>query len=70
MEPNQANRKLPRSFMGTLNAVAWSFIGLRRREDFEQDVGGLNPVYVVMAGLLGTALFIGILLTVVHIMVG
>ena len=55
-----------RSFSSTLVAVAWSFIGLRRRSDFEQDVGRLNPLYVIVCGLLGTAAFIALLLTVVH----
>lgn len=64
-------RKKPdtRSFMGTMLAIAWSFIGLRRKKDFEQDVGGLNPLYVVAAGLLGAAIFIGTLLAVVHYVV-
>jgi hypothetical protein len=55
-----------RSFLATMMAVAWSFIGLRRRKDFEHDVGGLNPVYVIIGGLIGTAIFITILLTIVH----
>ena len=59
----------PRSFAGTMLAVAWSFIGLRRRKDFEQDVGGLNPVYVLAAALLGTAMLIGTLLTIVRLVV-
>ncbi len=54
-----------RSFGATLLAIAWSFIGLRRKSDFDRDVGGLNPIYVLIAGLLGTALFIGVLLMIV-----
>ncbi len=59
-------RKPTRSFGSTLVAIAWSFVGLRRKSDFDQDVGGLNPVYVLIAGLLGTGLFIGALVTAVH----
>ena len=61
--------KQARSFGSTMLAVAWSFIGLRRRTDFDQDVGGLNPVYVIVAGLAGTALLILGLLTVVQLVV-
>jgi hypothetical protein len=61
--------KKTRSFMGTMVAIAWSFIGLRRKSDFDQDVGGLNPVYVIIGGLIGTAIFIGILLTIVNMVV-
>jgi hypothetical protein len=56
-----------RSFGATLIAIAWSFIGLRRKSDFDQDAAGaMNPVYVIVAGLLGTALFIGVLLLAVR----
>ena len=59
----------PRSFGSTMLAVAWSFIGLRRKRDFDRDVVALNPVYVIAAGLAGTALLVGALLTVVHLVV-
>jgi hypothetical protein len=56
-----------RSFAGTMKAIAWSFVGLRSKRDFDQDVaGGMNPVYVICAALLGTALFIGALVTAVR----
>lgn len=60
-----ANQSTSRSFLGTLAAVAWSFIGLRRKSDFDRDVTALNPVYVIMAGLVGVLVFIGVLLGVV-----
>ncbi|WP_382270303.1 DUF2970 domain-containing protein [Herminiimonas glaciei] len=55
------------SFFATMGAIFWSFIGLRRRSDYEKDVTGLNPFYVLVAALLGVAIFIGILLTVVSL---
>ncbi|HTH45844.1 MAG TPA: DUF2970 domain-containing protein [Oxalicibacterium sp.] len=66
MEPSQQQQK-KMSFFATLGAVFWSFIGLRRRSDYEKDVTGLNPVYVIVAALVGVAIFIGILLTVVKL---
>jgi hypothetical protein len=52
-----------RSFLATMLAIVWSFIGLRRKKDFDRDVeGGLNPLYVIMGALIATAIFIGILL--------
>lgn len=59
-----------RSLPDTFKAVAWSFIGLRRKSDFDKDVGNMNPVYVVVAGLLGTAALVGTLLAVVHSVAG
>jgi len=69
MSARDTEKPAERSFMATMTAVAWSFIGLRRRKDFEQDVGGLNPIYVIIGGLAGTAIFIAILLTIVHFVV-
>lgn len=57
-----------RSFGATLVAVAWSFIGLRRKSDFDNDAAGaMRPAYVIAAGLIGTALFIGALLLAVKV---
>ena len=53
------------SFVQTMKAVAWSFFGVRKGADYEKDVSQLNPVHVVIAAVLGAALFIvGLLLLV------
>lgn len=57
----------PRSFGATLLAVAWSFIGLRRRSDFERDVGALRPAYVIAGALIAAAGFVGLLLAAVRV---
>ncbi len=46
------------SFLQTMRAVAWSFFGVRRSADHAQDVARLNPVHVVIAGVVGAALFV------------
>jgi Protein of unknown function (DUF2970) len=60
----------PTSFGQTAKAVAWSFFGIRRRAGYEQDVQKLNPVHVVVAGIIGAALFIGVLVLLVRWVVG
>lgn len=54
----------------TMRAVAWSFFGIRRSKDYEQDVAKLNPVHVIIAGLLGAAIFVGSLVLLVQWIVG
>ena len=54
------------SFVQTLKAVAWSFFGVRKGRDYERDLGELNPVHLVIAGLLAALLFIGALLLLVN----
>jgi hypothetical protein len=58
------------SFGQTARAVAWSFFGVRRRADLERDVQKLNPVHVVVAGLIGGALFVALLVIMVNWVVG
>lgn len=58
-----------RTFWETMKAVCWSFFGLRRRSDYEHDAEHLNPVYVIVAALLGLAIFVGLLLFVVRLAV-
>jgi hypothetical protein len=54
------------SFLATMKAVFWSFFGVRKRSDYEQDAANLNPVHVIIAGLIGAAIFIGLLLLAVR----
>jgi hypothetical protein len=49
-----------------MKAVAWSFFGVRRSADYEKDVSRLNPVHVVIAAVVGVAIFIGVLLVLVN----
>ncbi|MEY3253629.1 MAG: hypothetical protein RL227_2602, partial [Pseudomonadota bacterium] len=41
------------SFGQTMQAVFWSFFGVRRSRDMGTDVQKLNPVHLVIGGLLG-----------------
>jgi hypothetical protein len=57
------------SFGATMKAVFWSFFGIRKRKDYEADSANLNPVHVVIAGVIGAALFIGVLVVLVRVAV-
>jgi Protein of unknown function (DUF2970) len=48
----------PASVWQTVRTVAWSFFGVRRAADHEQDVQQLNPVHLVAAGLVLAAGFV------------
>ncbi len=58
------------SFVQTAKAVAWSFFGVRRARDQEQDLSKINPVHVIVAGVAGAALFVIALILVVRVIVG
>jgi hypothetical protein len=55
--------------LALFKAVAWSFLGVRKRADLEADAA-LHPVALIIAGLVGAALFVGVLLLVVRAVVG
>ena len=50
------------SLFRTVKAVMWSFVGLRARGDYEQDVAQLNPLHIVAVGLVGVFVFVGSLI--------
>ncbi len=60
----------PLSFGQTVKAVAWSFVGLRKGAGYQQDIQKLNPVHVIVAGILGAALFVLALVLTVRWVVG
>ncbi|MBL8320566.1 MAG: DUF2970 domain-containing protein [Burkholderiaceae bacterium] len=58
------------SLLQTIQAVAWSFLGIRRRADYAKDVAHLNPIHVVVAGIVGAAVFVLALVLLVRWIVG
>ncbi|MDB5756731.1 MAG: putative rane protein [Burkholderia sp.] len=67
-EQQQVTRR-KMSFGATMKAVFWSFFGVRKRQDYEKDAAQLNPVHVIIAGLIGAALFIAVLIFIVRMVV-
>ncbi|MEW6763599.1 MAG: DUF2970 domain-containing protein [Pseudomonadota bacterium] len=49
-----------------MKAVFWSFFGVRKRSDYEKDAANLNPVHVIIAGLIGAVIFIGLIMLAVR----
>ena len=60
-----AGRRKP-SLLRTLLAVLWSFFGVRKRKDLERDVSELNPIHLVVAGVIVAAIFVGALIALVN----
>jgi hypothetical protein len=60
----------PLSFVQTMQAVFWSFFGVRRSRDMAADVSKLNPVHLLIAGILGAGLFVVALVLLVRWVVG
>ena len=53
------------SLLGTVRAVLWGFLGVRRNTDYQDDIAKLNPLHLVVVGLVMALLFVFILIFVV-----
>lgn len=60
----------PLSFGQTVKAVAWSFVGLRKGAGYQQDIQKLNPVHLIVAGIIGALLFVLTLVLIVRWVIG
>ncbi len=50
------------SLLRTVRAVLWSFVGLRARSEFVKDGEQLNPLHIVLVGLISAVFFVGSLI--------
>ena len=69
MEESKSPTERKASFGKTMKAVMWSFFGIRKKSEYEKDAAQLNPVHVLIAGVIGVVIFIATLLTIVHFVV-
>lgn len=49
-------RKL--NFIQTLKAVAWGMFGVRKRKGHNKDIATLNPVHLIIAGILAAVFLV------------
>ena len=46
------------SFLRSIKLVAWSFLGIRSRAGYQDDLAEVNPMHVVLVGLMGALLLV------------
>ena len=54
------------SFFRTVKAVAWSFVGLRARGAFDEDIKSLSLLHIIVVGLLAIFVFVAALVLLVN----
>ncbi|MBE0590593.1 MAG: hypothetical protein CVU36_20540 [Betaproteobacteria bacterium HGW-Betaproteobacteria-9] len=53
------------SIGATVKAVLWGFLGVRRNADYQSDIAKLNPIHIVVVGIVMALLFVvGLILLV------
>ncbi len=58
------------SFMDTVRAVAWGFLGIRRNADYQKDIARLNPLHLIAVGVGMAFLFVFVLILLVNWIAG
>jgi len=55
-----ASNELPKrsSFWHSVKLVAWSFIGIRSSKGYKDDLAKVNPLHVVLVGIVGALLLV------------
>ena len=63
---DQPLHKRKGSLLGTVKAVLWGFLGVRRNADYQDDIAKLNPVHLVVVGLIMAVVFVFSLILIVR----
>ena len=46
------------SFLRSMKTVAWSFLGIRKRSEFQEDLARVNPFHVIASALIAVLILI------------
>jgi len=57
------------TFMQSMKAVLWGFLGVRKKSGLQEDVATLSFVHIIIAGVVGALIFMAILLLIVKVVV-
>lgn len=58
------------NFPQTVKAILWAMFGVRRGDGLKEDISKLNPVYVILAGVMFAAIFVLVLVLIAQWVVG
>ena len=54
------------SLLRLFKTVFWSFFGVRRRTDNQDDFAGITPAQIIVAGVIGAVIFVTTLIMLVR----
>lgn len=54
------------SWLRTVRAVAWAFLGLRKGSEYREDLESINPLHIIVVALFGFFLLVLLLIAVVN----
>ena len=57
------------SFLQSMIAVMWAFLGVRKKSGLQDVVASLSFIHIIIAGVLGALIFMSVLLLIVKAVV-
>lgn len=66
VNPSESVVRRKGSLLRTVRAVAWSLIGLRKGSEYQQDQEKINPLHIIVVGLMAIFLLVLSLIAVVN----
>ena len=54
------------SFWRSIKVVAWSFFGIRKSSESQEDIDQVNPFHIIVAGIVGALIFVFGLIVLVN----
>jgi Protein of unknown function (DUF2970) len=52
------DKSAPSPFARSVKAVAWSFLGIRKSSEYQQDLVSVNPIHIVLVAIGGVFIFV------------
>jgi len=65
-KPGVKVRAARASFLRSIKLVAWSFMGIRANKEYQADLAKVNPLHVVVVGIVGVLLLVVLLMVLVN----
>lgn len=69
-QPGESDAPAGPSFGRLLRTVAWGFFGVRKGSAHRSDLAKVNPLHVLIAGLIGMVVLVAVLVGAAHWMAG
>jgi Protein of unknown function (DUF2970) len=57
------------TFLDALKAVSWSFLGIRKNRDYQNDLAKLNPLHIIVVAIVMVVVMVAGLIGLVNFVV-
>ena len=54
------------SFARSIKMVAWSFLGIRKNSEYQQDLASVNPLHIILVAFAGVVMLVLSLVALVN----